>query len=66
MTHVEAGWLAVLVLWMVNGLVFSGVQVAPSRPTGHGEDDAAGGSVVGEADPVWLAEPVPVLPGDRR
>jgi len=65
-THVDVGWIAVLMLWLFNGIVFAGVQFALSLPGGHGEDDAPGSRAAGEADPVWLAEPIPARPGDRR
>ncbi|PWR04681.1 hypothetical protein DKT77_00285 [Meridianimarinicoccus roseus] len=51
------GWLAVLMLWVFNGIVFAGVQFALSLPKGHGDDTGRG-----RRDPVHvpLAEPVPV------
>lgn len=57
-SHVQGGWIAVLMLWVFNGIVFAGVQFALSLPRGHGEDDEAGGRR--DALPVLLAEPVPV------
>lgn len=51
------GWLAVLMLWVFNGIVFAGVQFALSLPKGHGNDDQGG-----RRDPVAvpLAEPVAI------
>ena len=39
-THVEGGWLAVLMLWLFNGIVFSGVQfgIAIMGLADRGED----------------------------
>jgi hypothetical protein len=56
------GWLACLMLWLFNGIVFAGVQFALALPKGHGADDDRGrGSTV----PLFLAEPVPVRRDDR-
>ncbi len=38
-TNVAGGWIAVLMLWVFNGIVFAGVQFALALPQGHGEDD---------------------------
>jgi hypothetical protein len=64
-THVSGGWIAVLMLWVFNGIVFAGVQFALALPQGHGEkDDDQGGKR--DALPVLLAEPVPVRAGYSR
>lgn len=57
-THVNVGFIAVLMLWIFNGIIFAGVQFALSLPRGHGEDDRSGGKR--DALPVFLAEPIPV------
>lgn len=53
------GWLAVLMLWVFNGIVFAGVQFALSLPKGHGEDDndQKGRSIT---VPVYLEQAVPI------
>lgn len=58
------GWLAVLMLWVFNGIVFAGVQFALSLPKGHGDDGGNGGRR--DAVTVPLAEPIPVRVGARR
>lgn len=57
-SHVHGGWIAVLMLWVFNGIVFAGVQFALALPRGHGED----GPKDGRRDtlPVLLAEPVAI------
>lgn len=35
----DIGWIAVLMLWIFNGIVFAGVQFALSLPSDHGDDD---------------------------
>jgi hypothetical protein len=57
-SHVQGGWIAVVMLWVFNGIVFAGVQFALSLPKGHGEDTGTGGRR--NTLPVLLAEPVPV------
>ncbi len=60
----SAGWIAVLMLWVFNGIVFAGVQFALALPSG--KDDSEGGGRR-DALPVMLAEPVPVrAEGPRR
>ncbi len=59
----EDGLLAVLVMWVLNGIVFAGVQFAfaiMSMADKDDDDDEGGGRGA-----VWLAEPVPI-PRDRR
>lgn len=41
-THVDVGWIAVLMLWFFNGIIFAGVQFALALPTGHGDEDEGG------------------------
>lgn len=50
------GWLAVLMLWIFNGIVFAGVQFALSLP--KGEDNDGGGRR--DVLPVHMAEMIPV------
>ena len=57
-SHVQGGWIAVVMLWVFNGIVFAGVQFALSLPRGHGDDADTGGRR--DTLPVLLAEPVPV------
>lgn len=57
------GWLACLMLWVFNGIVFAGVQFALALPKGHGADDDDRG--VKQAAPVYLSEPVPVRSDGR-
>lgn len=57
------GWMACLMLWAFNGIVFAGVQFALALPKGHGEDDDDQGRR--DALPVFLSEPVPVRHHDR-
>ncbi|MEM8554787.1 MAG: hypothetical protein AAGF71_08160 [Pseudomonadota bacterium] len=56
-THVDVGWIAVLMLWVFNGIVFAGVQFALALPSGKDDDDTGGKR---DAIPTFLAEPVPV------
>lgn len=58
-THVTGGWIAVLMLWLFNGIVFAGVQFALALPKGHGEEADDDGS--GAAEAVELAEPIPAF-----
>ncbi|MCV6597706.1 MAG: hypothetical protein OIF40_11580 [Mangrovicoccus sp.] len=58
-THVSVGWIAVVMLWVFNGIIFAGVQFALALPQGHGEDDGGQGGKR-DALPVMLAEPVRV------
>lgn len=50
------GWLAVLMLWIFNGIVFAGVQFALALP--KGTDDEGRGRR--DALPVHMAEMIPV------
>ena len=63
-THVNVGWIAVLMLWVFNGIVFAGVQFALALPRGHGDED--GGRASGVYVPDFLPQPIPVRHGDRR
>ncbi|AJE48012.1 hypothetical protein [Celeribacter indicus] len=64
-SHSDIGWLAVLILWFANGIVFSGVQfgITVMRMA-----EAEGGDTGGKRDdlPVGLLEPVRVEQGERR
>lgn len=59
-THVNVGWIAVLMLWVFNGIVFAGVQFALALPQGHGDQDDRPGGGRRDALPVTLAQPVPI------
>lgn len=61
-SHDPAGWIAVLMLWIFNGVVFAGVQFALALPSGRDNGD---GGRRGRL-PVLLAEPVPVRVSDDR
>lgn len=63
MTGSSDGILAVIVMWVLNGIVFAGVQfgIAIMRM----KDDGQPGGGKRSALPVMLAEPVPVKI-DRR
>lgn len=57
-THTDVGPLAVLLLWVFNGIVLAGVQFGISiMGMAEDEEDAGKG---GQPTPVLLAEPVPV------
>ncbi|WP_172328330.1 hypothetical protein [Mangrovicoccus sp. HB161399] len=53
----SAGGIAVMMLWVFNGIVFAGVQFALALPSGRDEGKGGGRR---DALPVMLAEPVPV------
>ncbi len=55
-THTDGGFIAVLMLWIFNGIVFAGVQFALALPSERQDDAGGRGDAVLEA----LAEPVPV------
>ncbi|MEI4195370.1 hypothetical protein [Roseovarius sp. E0-M6] len=67
-THSDKGWLAVLILWLANGIVFAGVQFAIAvmamKDDDDDDDDQGGhGSPVMQHDHVAI----PVrADGDRR
>ncbi len=44
-THSDKGWLAVLILWVANGIVFAGVQfaIAVMRMKDDDDDEPRGG-----------------------
>ena len=44
-THSQEGWLAVLILWVANGIVFAGVQfaIAVMRMKDDDDDEPRGG-----------------------
>jgi hypothetical protein len=57
------GIVAVLMMWVFNGIVFAGVQFGISiMSMADDDDDDEGGRPV----PVRLAEAIPVRSGDRR
>ncbi|MEM1361731.1 MAG: hypothetical protein AAGF94_08450 [Pseudomonadota bacterium] len=41
-THVGVGWIAVLMLWIFNGIVFAGVQFALALPREESENGRPG------------------------
>ncbi len=59
-SHTDGGVLAVVILWVFNGIVFAGVQfsIAIMRLARDADDHGGGGRR--NAIPVALAEPVPV------
>lgn len=68
----DAGLVAVLVLWVLNGIVFGSVQfgIAIMGMAEDDDDDRDDGPRGGRRAPVFLAEPVPVhvdrRPRERR
>lgn len=63
-SHSDIGWLAVVILWFANGIVFSGVQFAVTimRMAGRDDDDAGGKR---DDLPVGALEPIRVESGER-
>lgn len=63
-THSDIGWLAVLILWLANGVVFSGVQFAITimRMAGKDDDDHGGKH---DDIPLRVLEPIRVEHSDR-
>jgi len=61
-THVSVGWIAVVMLWVFNGIVFAGVQFALALPKGHGEEDDDTGR--GAPEPVSMGEFMPAVAKD--
>jgi len=57
------GWLALLMLWLFNGVVFAGVQFALALPRGTEDDDNKGRRA---PMPVTLSQAIPVRAQDRR
>ncbi|WP_299848423.1 hypothetical protein [uncultured Roseovarius sp.] len=57
-SHTEQGWLAVLILWIANGIVFAGVQfaIAVMRMKDDDDDEPRGG----RRNRVMRPEPVPI------
>ncbi|WP_108257701.1 hypothetical protein [Mangrovicoccus ximenensis] len=62
-THDSAGWIAVMMLWVFNGIVFAGVQFALALPSGRNDGEGGGRR---DALPVMLAELVPVRSEEPR
>ncbi|MEO3415275.1 hypothetical protein AAFO92_11520 [Roseovarius sp. CAU 1744] len=64
--HSDKGWLAVLILWVANGIVFAGVQfaIAVMRMKDDDDDEPRGGHRrrVMRAEP----SPVPIYAEPRR
>ncbi|SEO20425.1 hypothetical protein SAMN04490248_102238 [Salinihabitans flavidus] len=63
-THTSGGMIAVVMLWVFNGIVFAGVQFSISIMRMGRDEDGGGGRRAPE--PVLLAEPVPVRAEERR
>lgn len=62
-TGSNAGLLAGFVMWVLNGIVFAGVQFGIAiMGMADDDDDDQGGT----RSPVFLAEPVPVRVGNDR
>ena len=57
-SHSDQGWLAVLILWVANGIVFAGVQfaIAVMRMKDDDDDEPRGG----HRQRVLKAQPVPI------
>ena len=57
-SHSEQGWLAVLILWIANGIVFAGVQfaIAVMRMKDDDDDEPRGG----HRGRVMQRRPVPI------
>lgn len=67
-THAPGGWLAAFLLFMFNGIVFSGVQFGISimRMAESSDDDPFGGKRIAERlGPAEATVPVPVRAGSR-
>lgn len=43
-THVEGGWLAVVMLWLFNGIVFAGAQFGIAVMAQAGDDESPDGT----------------------
>lgn len=56
----DKGWIAVVVLWVSNGIIFAGVQfaIAVMRLKDDDDDEPRGGNRAPALE--YLAEPVPV------
>ncbi|MCF2870030.1 hypothetical protein L0664_03025 [Octadecabacter sp. G9-8] len=61
----DIGVMAVIVFWVLNGIVFAGVQFAIAV-MGMAEDDDDDDPRGGRMMPVFLAEPIPVRVSDRK
>ncbi len=57
-SHSDKGWLAVLILWLANGIVFAGVQfaIAVMRMKDDDDDEPRGG----HRQSVLRRQPVPI------
>jgi len=58
----DQGWLAALVLWVLNGIIFAGVQfgIAVMRLKDDDDDDHHGGLRQHATHPEYATIPVPV------
>lgn len=56
-THVSGGWIAVLMLWVFNGIVFAGVQFALALPSDRNRGPGGGRFVRARAP---MPQPVPI------
>lgn len=62
-SHSDIGWIALIMMWIFNGIVFAGVQFGlaiMSMADGDDDDDD------GKKGRVYLAEPVPVRVSPHR
>lgn len=63
-THVDVGWVAVLMLWVFNGIVFAGVQFALALPSG--QETPGGGArkpsarLLPDWNPLSATRPIPL------
>lgn len=68
----KAGWIAVLMLWVFNGIVFAGVQFAITIMREQDDDDDRGGpggglgAVAPERVPGMVPELIPARAGTER
>jgi hypothetical protein len=63
----DVGFVAVLMMWILNGVVFAGVQFAyviMSMADDDDDDEPRGG--LRARAPVFLAEPIPIRVEDTR
>lgn len=59
-SHSEQGWLAVLILWFANGIVFAGVQFAIAVMKMKDDDDDGPGGGLRERIAPRISHPLPV------
>lgn len=66
-THTDGGWIAVLMLWIFNGVVFAGVQfgISVMRMSRH-DDDAGRGKRITFATPTVPQDGRVVISTDEK